>query len=129
MTEHGPADRPGHLDIDAVSAFVDRDLPPDDLATIEFHLGECPPCRREFLEIHATVLLLAGLPQYAPRRSFVPAQAPVLLKPADVRELPQRRIDDGDARHREAREVEVRVDGKRALARFPQRAGERVAFV
>ena len=71
MTEHGPADRPGHLDIDAVSAFVDRDLPPDDLATIEFHLGECPPCRREFLEIHATVLLLAGLPQYAPRRSFV----------------------------------------------------------
>ena len=38
MTDHHPADRPGHLDIDAVSAFVDRDFEPDDLTTIEFHL-------------------------------------------------------------------------------------------
>jgi hypothetical protein len=70
MTEHHPADRPGHLDIDAVSAFVDRDLEPDDLTTIEFHLHECPACHREVLEIRTTVVLLAGLPQYSPRRSF-----------------------------------------------------------
>src|SRR3954467_10022165 len=70
MTEQHPGDRPGHLDIDAVSAFVDRDLGPDDLATIEFHLHECPPCYREVLEIRTTVLLLSGLPQYTPRRSF-----------------------------------------------------------
>lgn len=70
MTDHHPADRPGHLDIDAVSAFVDRDLEPDDLTTIEFHLRECPPCHREVLEIRTTVVLLAGLPQYTPRRSF-----------------------------------------------------------
>jgi hypothetical protein len=70
MTDHHPADHPGHLDIDAVSAFVDRDLEPDDLATIEFHLRECPPCYREVLEIRSTVVLLAGLPQYTPRRSF-----------------------------------------------------------
>jgi hypothetical protein len=70
MTDHHPADRPGHLDIDAVSAFVDRDLQPDDLATIEFHLHECPPCYREVLEIRTTVVLLTGLPQYTPRRSF-----------------------------------------------------------
>ncbi len=70
MTDHHPADRPGHLDIDAVSAFVDRDLEPDDLTTIEFHLRECPPCYREVLEIRTTVVLLAGLPQYTPRRSF-----------------------------------------------------------
>jgi hypothetical protein len=70
MTDHHPADRPGHLDIDAVSAFVDRDLEADDLATIEFHLHECPPCYREVLEIRTTVVLLAGLPQYTPRRSF-----------------------------------------------------------
>ena len=70
MTEHQPGDRPGHLDIDAVSAFIDRDLGPDELATIEFHLHECPPCYREVLEIRTTVVLLAGLPQYAPRRSF-----------------------------------------------------------
>ena len=70
MTDQHPADRPGHLDIDAVSAFVDRDLEPDDLTTIEFHLHECPACHREVLEIRTTVVLLAGLPQYTPRRSF-----------------------------------------------------------
>ena len=70
MTDYHPADRPGHLDIDAVSAFVDRDLAPDDLTTIEFHLHECPACHREVLEIRTTVVLLAGLPQYTPRRSF-----------------------------------------------------------
>jgi hypothetical protein len=70
MTDHHPADRPGHLDIDAVSAFIDRDLEADDLTTIEFHLHECPACHREVLEIRTTVVLLAGLPQYTPRRSF-----------------------------------------------------------
>jgi hypothetical protein len=70
MTEQHPADRPGHLNIDAVSAFVDRDLEPDDLTTIEFHLHECPACHREVLEIRTTVVLLSGLPQYTPRRSF-----------------------------------------------------------
>src|SRR5215211_8585600 len=70
MTDHHPADRPGHLDIDAVSAFVDRDLEPGELTTIEFHLHECPACHREVLEIRTTVVLLAGLPQYTPRRSF-----------------------------------------------------------
>ncbi len=70
MTDHHPADRPGHLDIDAVSAFIDRDLEPDDLTTIAFHLHECPACHREVLEIRTTVVLLAGLPQYTPRRSF-----------------------------------------------------------
>jgi anti-sigma factor RsiW len=70
MTDHHPADRPGHLDIDAVSAFIDRDLDADELTTIEFHLHECPACHREVLEIRTTVVLLAGLPQYTPRRSF-----------------------------------------------------------
>jgi hypothetical protein len=70
MTEYHPVDRPGHLDIDAVSAFIDRDLGPDDLATLEIHLRQCPHCHREVLEIRATVMLLSGLPQYMPRRSF-----------------------------------------------------------
>jgi len=70
MTDRHPAEHPGHLNIDAVSAFVDRDLEPDELTTIEFHLHECPACHREVLEIRTTVLLLSGLPQYTPRRSF-----------------------------------------------------------
>jgi hypothetical protein len=70
MTDQPLGERPGHLDIDAVSAFVDRDLEADDFATIEFHLSHCPACHREVLEIRTTVLLLSSLPQYAPRRSF-----------------------------------------------------------
>jgi hypothetical protein len=70
MTEQTPGERPGHLDIDAVSAFVDRDLAPDEFATIEVHLTACPACHREVLEIRTTVMLLGSLPQYAPRRSF-----------------------------------------------------------
>ena len=70
MNEQPPADRPGHLDIDAVSAFVDRDLEPDDLAALAIHLHACPACHREVLEIRTTVVLLASLPQYTPRRSF-----------------------------------------------------------
>jgi hypothetical protein len=70
MTERPAGERPGHLDIDAVSAFIDRDLHPDDVSEVELHLAACPACQREVLEIHATVLLLSGLPQYMPRRSF-----------------------------------------------------------
>jgi hypothetical protein len=70
MTEQNPADRPGHLDIDAVSAFVDHDFSPDELAMLAMHLHACPGCQREVLEIRTTVVLLTGLPQYTPPRSF-----------------------------------------------------------
>ena len=70
MTEQHPADRPGHLDIDAVSAFVDRHFSLDELTLLAIHLHECPACQREVREIQTTVFLLSGLPQYAPRRSF-----------------------------------------------------------
>jgi anti-sigma factor RsiW len=71
MSDQLPGDRPGHLDIDAVSAFIDQDLAPAELAILSIHLTECSACHREVLEIRATIMLLAGLPQYAPRRSFV----------------------------------------------------------
>lgn len=70
MPEHAPGDTPGHLDIDAVSAFIDRDLHDDDFAVISMHLTQCPDCKREVLEVHTTVFLLNTLPQYEPRRSF-----------------------------------------------------------
>jgi anti-sigma factor RsiW len=70
MPEHAPGDTPGHLDIDAVSAFIDRDLHDDDFAVISMHLTQCPDCEREVLEVRTTVFLLSTLPQYEPRRSF-----------------------------------------------------------
>jgi hypothetical protein len=74
MPDYPPGERPGHLDIDAVSAFVDRDLDVADLTTIEVHLSQCPACEREVLEIRTTVVLLSRLPQYEPRRSFLLGQ-------------------------------------------------------
>lgn len=70
MPEHAPGDTPGHLDIDAVSAFIDRDLHDEDFAVISLHLTQCPECEREILEVRTTVVLLSTLPQYEPRRSF-----------------------------------------------------------
>jgi hypothetical protein len=70
MPEHAPGDTPGHLDIDAVSAFIDCDLHDDDIAVISMHLTQCPDCEREVLEVRSTVFLLSTLPQYEPRRSF-----------------------------------------------------------
>ena len=70
MPEHAPGDTPGHLDIDAVRAFIDRDLIDDDFAVISMHLTQCPQCEREVLEVRTTVFLLRSLPQYEPRRSF-----------------------------------------------------------
>lgn len=70
MPEPRPGEQPGHLDIDAVSAFVDRDLEIVDITILEQHLRECPACEQEVLEIRATVVLLKTLPQYEPRRSF-----------------------------------------------------------
>lgn len=70
MPDHAPGDTPGHLDLDAVSAFIDRDLHDDDFAVISMHLRQCPGCEREVLEVRTTVFLLSTLPQYEPRRSF-----------------------------------------------------------
>ncbi|MDQ2655215.1 MAG: hypothetical protein M3Z20_19460 [Chloroflexota bacterium] len=70
MPEHAPGDTPGHLDIDAVSAFIDRDLHDDDFAVISMHVTQCPDCAREVLEVRTTVFLLSTLPQYEPRRTF-----------------------------------------------------------
>jgi hypothetical protein len=70
MPEHAPCDTPGHLDIDAVWAFIDRDLHDDDFAVISMHVTQCPDCAREVLEVRTTVFLLSTLPQYEPRRTF-----------------------------------------------------------
>lgn len=70
MPDYGPGDMPGHLDTDAVSAYIDHDVHPDEFALISLHLRQCPACDQEVLEVRTTVFLLQSLPQYEPRRSF-----------------------------------------------------------
>lgn len=59
-----------HLDLDALNAYLDRGLTSDDSRLAAAHLATCADCRRELVELRATVSLLRGLPQYTPRRSF-----------------------------------------------------------
>ncbi len=66
--QRGPARQ--HLDAETLSAYVDGRLDAADRGVASAHLGGCDDCRRELAELRATVLLLRGLPQYAPRRSF-----------------------------------------------------------
>ncbi|MCU0812789.1 MAG: hypothetical protein MUC32_00190 [Burkholderiaceae bacterium] len=62
-------------------------------------------------------------------RAFGVAREPVLLEPADMAQLPQRRIELGPPRHRERRQrAPPGVEGReRVGAARAQRAGERGA--
>jgi len=60
-----------HLSIDVLSLHVDRALDPDGHQLAETHLAACPDCLKDFGELRLTVLLLSGLPQYQPRRTFL----------------------------------------------------------
>jgi hypothetical protein len=72
--EESPPRRGGtaarHLDLDQIAAYLGRELPTADQRAAAAHLAACVDCRREAAELRATVGLLRGLPQYAPRRSF-----------------------------------------------------------
>lgn len=63
-------ERTRHLDLDGLNAYLDGALPPRDQTAAAAHVATCPDCRAELAELRATVALLRGLPQYAPRRSF-----------------------------------------------------------
>lgn len=62
--------RSQHLDVDALSAYLDHQLAPAEMAAARAHLTTCRACARELAELRATVALLRELPQYLPRRSF-----------------------------------------------------------
>jgi hypothetical protein len=59
-----------HLDVDALTAYLDHALDDSERQVADTHLAICADCRHELSELGATVTLLHGLPQYAPRHSF-----------------------------------------------------------
>src|SRR5262245_45639158 len=59
-----------HLTPEQITAFLDGDLTAAERAGLDDHLRTCSTCRRELADVHSTVLLLRGLPEYRPRRSF-----------------------------------------------------------
>ena len=76
-----------HLTIEQLSAFLDRQLSPQEQAECNFHLQRCPQCQSSLAELRQTVSLLQTLPQPELPRSFVlPART------LSIAERPQRQV-------------------------------------
>ncbi len=60
-----------HLTIEQLSAFLDRQLSPQEQAECDIHLQHCPHCQSSLAELHQTVSLLHTLPQPELPRSFL----------------------------------------------------------
>lgn len=69
---HGRDDRREHLSDEVLNAYCDRAIGLDPAARVaaEAHLVGCPACREALADLETTILLVRGLPQVAPRRSF-----------------------------------------------------------
>jgi Putative zinc-finger len=59
-----------HLADDVISALIDEQLSPPELAEAHTHLAACPACQQRLDELRSVVGLLRGLPSEAPPRSF-----------------------------------------------------------
>jgi hypothetical protein len=59
-----------HLTPEQLTAYLDGGLPAGERTRLDDHLRECLDCRHELIDLRSTVVLLRGLPEYRPRRSF-----------------------------------------------------------
>jgi hypothetical protein len=59
-----------HLDREVITAYIDAELPPDEMAAVEAHLASCETCRAEFGDLRAVAALVRQLPVYRPRREI-----------------------------------------------------------
>lgn len=60
-----------HLPITQISAYVDKELAPNELAICDAHLATCEECRALLAELRLTSVLTRQLPQVEVPRSFV----------------------------------------------------------
>jgi anti-sigma factor RsiW len=72
----------GHLTIEQLSAFLDKQLPPQEWADYHAHLRTCQQCQSMLADLRQTSALLRALPQPELPRSFV--------LPATITSIPER---------------------------------------
>ncbi len=61
----------GHLTNEQLSAYLDRQVTPQEQAFFDAHLATCAQCREALAELRAAVLLLRAMPRPELSRSFV----------------------------------------------------------
>ena len=79
-----------HLTITELSAYLDKELTPEELALCDAHIQTCQPCQAALADLRLTSALLGSMPQVAVPRSFVlptniavlPETPPATLKTA-----------------------------------------------
>lgn len=69
-----------HLTIEQLSAYLDKQLTPQEQAFFDAHLQSCERCQRVLAELRGTVALLRAMPEPALPRSFT--------LPADISQEP-----------------------------------------
>ena len=56
-----------HLDPELLSAYIDAELSPGEMAQVEEHLASCPTCIVEYQELLGIATMVRELPTYQPR--------------------------------------------------------------
>lgn len=59
-----------HLTITELSAYLDKELAPEELALCDAHIRTCQPCQAALADLRLTSALLSSMPQVAVPRSF-----------------------------------------------------------
>ncbi len=59
-----------HLTIAELSAYIDEELAPEELALYDAHIQSCQPCQAALADLRLTSALLSSMPRVAVPRSF-----------------------------------------------------------
>jgi anti-sigma factor RsiW len=74
-----------HLTIAELSAYIDEELAPEELALCDAHIQTCQPCQAALTDLRLTSALLGSMPQAAVPRSFVlPTNLMLLPETPDI---------------------------------------------
>ena len=84
----------GHLTTEQLSAFLDKQLTPQEQAVFDAHISTCPQCQQALAELRSTVALLRAMPRVEVPRSFI---LPTVIRPVAVQ---PRRVDTEPPRQR-----------------------------
>lgn len=66
-----------HLEVDLLSAYIDRQVTTAERARVESHLSTCAACRADLESLRRTTLLVAALPRVSVPRAFTLSEAQV----------------------------------------------------
>jgi hypothetical protein len=74
-----------HLTIAELSAYIDEELAPEELALCDAHIQTCQPCQAALTDLRLTSALLGSMPQVAVPRSFaLPTNLALLPETPDI---------------------------------------------